>query len=131
MPHCSLTGFFHDSEKESVIGISFGSDDRVIQLMEAVNAQLLRRVKKIRMFGATGLDLSLVAKGTLSGLVQLNVQTWDFAAARLILSESGATFEARPNEIGGWQILAAPQPLFGQLKAIIDAANTEDFIRAN
>ena len=117
--------------KESVIGISFGSHNRVIQQMEAINAELLRQVKKVRMFGATGLDLAQVAKGALSGLVQLNVHAWDFAAARLILTESRANFEARPNDIGGWQILAAPQPLFGQLKAIIDAAMTEDFIRAN
>lgn len=117
--------------EESVIGISFGSNHRVIQQMEAVNAQLLRQVKKIRMFGATGFDLAQVAKGSLSGLVQLNVRIWDFAAAHVILSESRTNFEARPNILGGWQILAAPQPLFGQLKTIIDAAMTEDFIPIN
>lgn len=113
---------------ESLIGISFGSHDRVIRQMEAVNTTLLRRAKKIRMLGATGLDLAQVAMGALSGLVQLNVNIWDFAAASLILTESNVDFEARPNDLGGWQILAAPQPLFDQLKPIIDSAMAKNFI---
>lgn len=114
--------------EESILGISFGSHNRVIQQMEALNAKLLRKAKKIRMLGATGFDLTLVAKGTLSGLVQLNVSIWDFAAARLILTESNVDFEARPNDLGGWQILAAPCPLFDQLKPIIDSSLAETFI---
>jgi fructose-1,6-bisphosphatase/inositol monophosphatase family enzyme len=80
------------------------------------------------MFGATGLDLALVAKGTISGLVQLHVNLWDFAAARLILTESGVAFEARPNRLNGWQILAAPHSFFEALKSIVGEALSEDFI---
>jgi fructose-1,6-bisphosphatase/inositol monophosphatase family enzyme len=114
--------------QESVIGISFGSQDRVIEQMEAVAAKLIRQAKKIRMLGATGLDLVQVAKGAISGLVQLNVHIWDFAAARLILLESGTAFEASPNALGGWQILAAPQPLFDQLKRVVHSALDKAFL---
>jgi fructose-1,6-bisphosphatase/inositol monophosphatase family enzyme len=116
------------SLKDAVVGISFGSRESVIAQMETVTARLLRQAKKIRMFGATGLDLAQVAKGAISGLVQLHVNLWDFAAARLILAESGVAFEARPNSLNGWQILAAPHSLFESLKSIVDGALSEDFI---
>jgi len=125
----------HNAQKmgleDALVGISFGSRPAVIDQMENLAAVLARRAKKIRMLGATGLDLAQVAKGTLSALVQLHVNIWDFAAARLILSESGVLFEARPNAVNGWQILAAPQSLFQPLKSIVHDALSEDFLVDN
>lgn len=117
--------------KDSIVGISYGSKDTIIRQMESVANELLRKAKKVRMLGATGLDLSQVARGNLSGLVQLNVNIWDFAAARLILTESGAAFQARLNALNGWQILAAPQPVFGQLMEIVNGALADGFLQSN
>lgn len=114
--------------QDAVVGISFGSQEIVIRQMERVASTLLRSTKKIRMLGATGLDLVHVAKGSLSALVQLNVNIWDYAAAYLILSECGMQFEARLNQLNGWQILAAPPKLFGQLRTIVDASVEPGFL---
>lgn len=113
--------------QDAVVGISYGSREEVIEQMEKVTSRLVRTVKKIRILGATGLDLVHVAKGSLSALVQLNVNIWDFAAASIILSESGIQFEARPNKVNGWQVLAAPPALFGTLQSIIDESIASDF----
>jgi fructose-1,6-bisphosphatase/inositol monophosphatase family enzyme len=82
---------------------------------------LVRRVKKVRIFGSTGLDMAHVAMGHLSALIQLNVQIWDIAAALVILKESGVMYDVRPTPLGGWQFIAAVPSLFKPLKTIFDA----------
>lgn len=114
--------------QDAIVSISYGSHDRVIQNMETVVATLVRRAKKLRMFGASALELVQLAKGSIASMVQLNIQPWDFAAAGLIVSESGARFEARPNEMNGWQVLAATQNLFEPIKSILDATLPQDFL---
>lgn len=108
--------------EDAMVGISFGSDDTVIEKMERLNARLVRRVKKVRIFGSTGLDLVHVAMGHLSALIQLNVQIWDIAAALVILKESGVMYDVRPTPLGGWQFIAATPSIFQPLKSIFDAA---------
>ncbi len=107
--------------EDAMVGISFGSDDTVIEKMERLNARLVRRVKKVRIFGSTGLDLVHVAMGHLSALIQLNVQIWDIAAALVILKESGVIYDVRPTPLGGWQFIVAAPSIFQPLKAIVDA----------
>ena len=114
--------------EEAVIGVSFGSKPEVIDEMKVLAPVLANRAKKIRMFGATGLDLVQVAKGAISALVQLNVGIWDFAAAQLILAESGVRFEARPNRMGGWSIIAAPPSQFLQLRELVEGCLSSDFL---
>jgi fructose-1,6-bisphosphatase/inositol monophosphatase family enzyme len=105
--------------EDAMVAISFGSDDAVIQKMEAVSAVLVRTVKKVRIFGATGLDLSHLAMGHLSALIQLKIQIWDIAAAMVILKETNMPYEVRPGRFGGWQIIASAPTLFQQLKDIV------------
>jgi len=113
--------------EDAVISISFGSHEVVMGHMQTVVAVLLQKTKKLRMFGATALELAQLAKGPTAGLVRLNVKIWDFAAAAPILTECGVQFEARPNVMNGWQILAARSDIFQPLKSILDAYLPEDF----
>jgi fructose-1,6-bisphosphatase/inositol monophosphatase family enzyme len=108
--------------EEAMVGISFGSDDTIITKMERLNARLVRRVKKVRIFGSTGLDLAHVAMGHLSALIQLKVRIWDIAAALVILKETGVMYDVRPTPCGGWQFIAAVPSIFQPLKAMVDAA---------
>lgn len=110
--------------EDAMVGISFGSDDAVIKDMEALNAQLVRRVKKVRIFGSTGLDLAHVATGHLSALIQLKVRIWDIAAALVILKESGAIYDVQPGAHGGWQLLAASRRIFPSLQKIVRASKS-------
>jgi fructose-1,6-bisphosphatase/inositol monophosphatase family enzyme len=108
--------------EEAMVGISFGSDDAIIEKMEHLNARLVRRVKKVRIFGSTGLDLAHIAMGHLSALIQLKVRIWDIAAALVILKETGIMYDVRPTPCGGWQFIAAVPSIFQPLKEIFDTA---------
>ena len=121
----SITSPGNTSLEDAMVGISYGSDDAVIQNMEAVNSVLVRAVKKVRIFGSTGLDLTHVAKGHLSALVQLKVRIWDIAAPLVILKEANVRYDVRPGRFGGWQIIAAVPSLFRQLKNLVSMAIDE------
>jgi fructose-1,6-bisphosphatase/inositol monophosphatase family enzyme len=105
--------------KDAVIGISFGSREETMQRMCSMSAALVRDVRKLRMFGATALEMVYVACGRLSALVQGRVRPWDFAAARLILEESGGVFHAREIDPEGWEILASAPGLYRDLKGLL------------
>ena len=107
------------SLKDTVIAMSFGSDAQVMARMEAINRKLVRSVRKVRIFGATGLDLVSVASGRTSGLVQGAVRTWDFAAARIILEQAGGRFSARKVDEDRWEIVAAAPGVFQELEALV------------
>lgn len=71
-------------------GISFGT---------SVGVHAIHKIALIRRSGSTVLDLCYVAKGALEGFINHNQRAWDYAAAQLIVEESGGlvtTFEGRP-----------------------------------
>lgn len=103
-----------------MVSISFGSQENVIRKMEAINAVLVRRAKKVRIFGATGWDMVHVGVGWLSALIQLKVRIWDFAAAALILSERGGIADVRLNPDGSRRVIAAPPSLHKPLCDIVN-----------
>jgi fructose-1,6-bisphosphatase/inositol monophosphatase family enzyme len=105
---------------DAVVGVSLGSREHTIRSMTRLIERLAPRVRKVRMFGATGLDIVQVASGAASGLIQPRVQIWDFAAARVILEESGGAFHASADTEGAWQIVAATQPLLNSLKTMME-----------
>lgn len=111
--------------EDAMVGISFGSSDQVMKTMETLNTILVRRVKKVRIFGSTGLDLAHVASGQLSALIQIKVRIWDIAAALVILKESGGQSEVVQGPYGGWQFLAATPGIFSDLKEIMTLSNLD------
>jgi fructose-1,6-bisphosphatase/inositol monophosphatase family enzyme len=106
--------------KEAVIGVSFGSDEATMERMIPLTAQLASRSRKLRIFGATGLDLVSVAGGRLSGLVQGGVRIWDFAAAKVILEACGGYFRAEDAGDGRWRIVGAAPGIAEELQRTVD-----------
>jgi myo-inositol-1(or 4)-monophosphatase len=104
------------SLEEAVIGFSFGSREETMRRMCAMSASLARDSRKLRAFGATALDMAYVACGRMSGLIQGRVRRWDFAAAQVILEESGGLFRAREVDPGGWEIIACAPALLPHLE---------------
>lgn len=104
---------------EAVIGFSYGSDPATIQRMMRISQALVRRVRKMRIFGATGLDLAHVACGGLSGLVQGSVKVWDFAAAKMIVEKAGGYFRADPVDNDRWRITAAAPGIAAALRRLV------------
>jgi myo-inositol-1(or 4)-monophosphatase len=105
---------------QAVIGFSFGSDPETMRRMLALSADLVAQTRKVRIFGATGLDLAHVASGRLSGLVQGRVRGWDFAAARVIIEAAGGYFRADPRGPDQWKIVAAAPGIATQLQDLVD-----------
>jgi len=111
---------------EAVIGFSYGSDPATMQRMLLVSQALVRRVRKVRIFGATGLDLAHVACGGLSGLVQGSVKVWDFAAAKMIIEKAGGYFRADPIDDDRWQITAAAPGIAVELLRLVARISSPD-----
>ena len=105
---------------EAVIGFSYGSDPDTMQRMQMVAQELVPRARKVRIFGATGLDLAHVACGGLSGLVQGKIRVWDFAAAKVIVEAAGGYCRADPLGKGGWRITAAAPGIALPLCQLVD-----------
>jgi fructose-1,6-bisphosphatase/inositol monophosphatase family enzyme len=108
--------------REAVIGISYGKDEHTMKRMEQLSSKLIRGVRKVRIFGSTSLDMAQVACGHISGLVQGNVRNWDFAAARVILEESGGIFDAKIHGDNAWEIIASSPGIFHPLKRLVSDA---------
>jgi len=104
------------SVSEAVIGFSLGSREETMSRMCAVSASLVRDVRKMRIFGSTALDMAHVACGRMSALVQGRVRSWDVAAGRVILEESGGVFHARSAGPEGWEIIASAPGIYPYLK---------------
>jgi myo-inositol-1(or 4)-monophosphatase len=86
-------------------GFSYSEDVRAEQA--EVVARVLPRFRDIRRAGAAALDLSHVAAGRLDGYYERGLKPWDWAAARLIVSEAGGAVAELPDEPAG---LAAASP---------------------
>jgi fructose-1,6-bisphosphatase/inositol monophosphatase family enzyme len=103
---------------EAVVSVSYGSTEEAMQRMEKVTAGLIRNVRKVRIFGSTGLDMVNVACGRISGVLQDSVRNWDFAAARVILEQSGGIFDAYEQSDNHWKIIACAPGLYTSLKKL-------------
>jgi myo-inositol-1(or 4)-monophosphatase len=80
---------------ESVIGTGFPHDrverwDRYREVHEA----LMLTAGKVRMLGATALELCWLACGRLDGFLEYHPQPWDVAGATIIAREAGACVES-------------------------------------
>jgi fructose-1,6-bisphosphatase/inositol monophosphatase family enzyme len=105
---------------DAVISISFGSTEAAMQRMEKLSSSLVRRVRKIRILGSTGLDMVNIARGRMSALLQAEIRIWDFAAARIVLEQSGGRFDAKEVSAGKCEILACAPGIYSSLKQIMN-----------
>lgn len=83
--------------------------------------EISKRSLKVRMFGATGLDIVNVARGGAGVFFQEGPHLWDFAASRLILSEAGGYWEDLYLENGRYKVMAtsASQTIWQEMKEIL------------
>lgn len=72
-----------------VTGFSYNPEIRDRNLPLFVH--LVKRAQAVRRLGSAALDMSYVACGRLDGYWELQLESWDIAAAALIAQESGAT----------------------------------------
>lgn len=100
-------------------GFSYSPDVRASQA--EVVSRVLPRFRDIRRAGAAALDLAYLAAGRLDGYYERGLKHWDWAAARLLVTEAGGAVAELPGDPPG---LAAASPgLLPRLVEIVAEAS--------
>jgi myo-inositol-1(or 4)-monophosphatase len=87
--------------------------------------QVLPSVRDIRRAGAAALDLSWLAAGRLDAYYERGLNPWDWAAARLIVSEAGGVVADLDGDPHG--LAAASPSLLPSLLELLAAAEAGVF----
>ena len=91
-----LTGSRPVSLEQTLVGTGFGYGVEQRRAQGAVVAALLPRVRDIRRYGSSALDLCTVAAGRIDAYYELDLNTWDHAAGALIAAEAGLVVTGLP-----------------------------------
>ena len=98
--------------EQALIATGFGYRAERRRAQARVLLDLLPRVRDVRRFGCSALDLCGVATGRYDGYYERGLHTWDFAAALLVATESGVSVTGGPGRPPSPELLvAARQPL--------------------
>ncbi|MBN7770323.1 inositol monophosphatase [Marinobacter daepoensis] len=105
--------------------------DNLEPLVQRLNA-MIHQCRDLRRIGSAALDICWVACGRLD-IYYENVSPWDFAAARLIAKEAGATVghfgevpEGYPADLYGRDILISAPAIWEAVRAILRTASNYD-----
>ncbi len=84
----------HVEMREAMIATGFYYDrgDMMTQTLRCIETLFRKEVRGIRRMGAASLDLAWVACGRYSAFFELKLAPWDYAAARLMVTEGGGVF---------------------------------------
>lgn len=104
--------------KETIVALSFGKDDAAIAAMTRTAEKIALSARKVRSWGAAGLDIAQVACGRLGGVVYRGVHLWDVAAAGIVLAEAGGRLTAGLRPEGTWNLVAAAPGVHEELRCI-------------
>ncbi|MCV7191712.1 inositol monophosphatase family protein [Mycolicibacterium brumae] len=121
---------------DSIVGVgSFNIDSRGYfpgAWRAAVLAGLSRRCSRIRMHGATGIDLAYVAAGILGGAISFGHYVWDHAAGVALIRAAGGIvtdLEGRPWTTASRSALAAAPGVHEEMLEIVASVGTrEDYL---
>lgn len=104
-------------------GFPYGKDD--IPMLTRRLEQVLTQCRDIRRIGSAAVDICWVACGRLDGYYE-SVSPWDFAAARLIALEAGATCghfspvpESYPEDLWGQDVLISTPGVYDHLYSLL------------
>src|SRR5262249_49745821 len=98
----------------------FGYDPERRELQAEVLRRVVPRIRDIRRAGAASLDMCWLAAGRLDAYYERGLGAWDWAAARLIVTEAGgAVADLNGNPHG---LAAASPELLPALLDLLDEA---------
>ncbi|MGD9961151.1 inositol monophosphatase family protein [Nocardioides sp.] len=99
-------------------GFSYIIEARVLQAEALV--RLLPRIRDVRRYGSSALDVCMVAEGRADGYYEEGVHHWDYAASVLIATEAGAAHRLTEGRWGGKALVCAPADGFDELVTLLD-----------
>jgi len=110
--------------ENALIGLGFYYDRGVLmeKTLESIKQLFRHKIAGIRRFGSAGIDLSWVACGRFDGFFEYTLAPWDFAAALLIMEETGVKCTdafGNPMTLKGKGIVAANSDLHREFFNIV------------
>ncbi len=106
---------------EALVSTGFSYERQTRGRQATAVARMLPQVRDIRRQGSCALDLCSVAEGSSDAYVEEGTHTWDHAAAGLIATESGATFEVWTTTAGNELVVCSPTPSWADFAALVQA----------
>jgi myo-inositol-1(or 4)-monophosphatase len=91
-----LSGSRPVSLEQTLVATGFGYRVEQRTAQGAVVAQLLPRIRDIRRYGSSALDLCAVAAGRIDAYYELDLKPWDHAAGALVAAEAGIVVTGLP-----------------------------------
>jgi myo-inositol-1(or 4)-monophosphatase len=113
-----LTGSRPVSLEQTLVGTGFGYRVEQRRAQGAVVAALLTRVRDIRRFGSSALDLCSAAAGRIDAYYELDLKPWDHAAGALVAAEAGLVVTG----LGG-------RPFADPMAVVVAPSVAEDFLQ--
>ncbi|GAA2907338.1 inositol monophosphatase family protein [Nonomuraea rubra] len=111
---------------QALVATGFGYSKTRRAVQGEVVAQVLPRVRDIRRGGSCAVDLCSLAAGRVDAYYERGINPWDYAAAGLVATESGARFGGLNGRPAGpdYALCAAPG-LFEELHDVLAPLNPE------
>ncbi len=96
----------YNNISECLVLLTTGGEPKVIEKMTRMIRKFSDKARKVRVFGATGLDIVNIASGGAGIFFQYGPHLWDFAASKVILEEAGGYFASEYIANGRFEVLA-------------------------
>jgi myo-inositol-1(or 4)-monophosphatase len=110
----------------ALVATGFGYEPARRARQAEILTTVLPRVRDIRRAGAASLDLCALATGRVDGYFEQGLKPWDLAAGGLVAREAGAVVGGlRGRDPGEALVVAASQPLFGELEALLASLDAD------
>ena len=113
--------------KGALVSIGYSSAQPVDMTLQAI-AGVIAADGMFHRSGSGALSLAYVAAGRLAGYFEPHMQSWDFAAAALLVSEAGGECSAgrvtAKTAVQGALVLAAPVQLYRVLESVVLKGST-------
>jgi fructose-1,6-bisphosphatase/inositol monophosphatase family enzyme len=113
--------------ESSIACVALTSRSNGAEVTSKLAGVLIERALKVRSFGATALDSSLVATGSIGAFVQRGTNLWDFGAAKVIVEEAGGFYRVSKLSEGKYKILAGSIGLRDELEELVEEVTGESW----
>jgi myo-inositol-1(or 4)-monophosphatase len=92
---------------ETIVSIGFAKTQASLEAAFPYFADLIHRVRKVRIMGSAALALTYVACGRFDAYIERGIRIWDIAAGGFIVERAGGQFWREPTGDHGYRMVAS------------------------